>query len=255
MSTVDSIRVIKTKPKLCLLPYRADKIDLSLLNQHLAKNQQQRFDTLRGNRKVEFGVTRLFFSHCLQQSFNLQQDAIEIIEQENLPPIVTYAQEMQLSFSISHSKQLIAILIAEMGSMNNNWGLDVEQYRPIRSRENAKLFCNESQLAVLNNASITEYDEYYYRFWTQKEAVLKAKRTGIIDTDLKAIEGTLCQENQALRSSHFVNPIDENTYAISVFCKENTDSIECQIINLNERLQFSQKQSANLQWQNYRFGT
>jgi len=162
---------------------------------------------------------------------------------------------MQLSFGISHSKQLIAILIAEMGSMNNNWGLDVEQYRPIRSRENAKLFCNESQLAVLNNASITEYDEYYYRFWTQKEAVLKAKRTGIIDTDLKAIEGTLCQENQALRSSHFVNPIDENTYAISVFCKENTDSIECQIINLNERLQFSQKQSANLQWQNYRFGT
>jgi len=31
--------------------------------------------------------------------------------------------------------------------------------------------------------------------------------------------------------------------------------IECQIIDLNEGLQFSQKQAANLQWQNYRLST
>lgn len=240
------------KPILWLLPYQAEHIDATSLSRQLAKNQQSRFDTLRGKRKTEFGITRLFLRHCLQLSlhkqFDLQAEEIEIIEQENLPPFVPIADQKRLCFSISHSKQLIAIMIAAMPSKNSRLGLDVEQSRLIRNPENATLFCNETQLAILNQA---DSQEHYYRFWTQKEAVLKAKQSGIVDADLKMIEGVPCIESGPLRSSHFTNPIDQNDYTVTTFCQEHTEKNQCQLVTLDERQQFNLEQTIDLKWQNY----
>lgn len=243
------------KPILWLLPYQAECIDDTLLRRQLAKNQQSRFDAVRGKRKTEFGITRLFLRHCLQQSlhkqFGLQTEEIEIIEQENLPPLVAIAEQKKIAFSISHSKQLIAIMIAAMPSKNSRLGLDVEQFRFIRNPESATLFCNEAQLAMLNQATSQEHDEHYYRFWTQKEAVLKARQSGIVDADLKVIEGVACTANGSLRSSHFTNAIDQSNYTVTTFCQEHAEKNQCQLVTLNEKQHFSLEQTIDLKWQNY----
>ena len=283
MHPVNSNQTIKARvsPKLWLLPYDVSQIDLSAIRHDLAAEQQQRFDTLGNNRKAEFGVTRLFLQYCLhlsltehvdfqcetiEQKTNKRQAInIQITEQRSLPPKVNLAEQMGLDFNISHSKHLIAIIIAkakpESGSVselelelelkNNQWGLDVEQCRPVRNQESATLFCNPTQLATLHEATSSEYIEHYYRFWTQKEAVLKAKRSGIVDATLKNIEGIPCSENNHLRSSQFINPTDESAYMISAFCNTNTEAIKCQLVDLDKAQQFSLSQAISLTWQNY----
>lgn len=242
-----------SQPTLWLLPYRADQIDLALLQNQLAENQRSRFATLKNKRKVEFGITRLFLLHCLKhllhEKCGSHKNTVEIIEQENSPPTINIAKKINLRFSISHSKNLIAIVMSKMAVGDYTWGLDVEQCRPVKNRETAAFFCNKNQLDSLKKT--TAYDESYYRFWTQKEAVLKAKRSGISDSNLKMIQGDLSNKSQPLRSTLFFNPSDQSDYMISAFCQDNTTAINCQVITLDKKQRFNDAKTLHLTWKNY----
>lgn len=255
MSSIENNIVGKKeiKPTLWLLPYHADQIDPTMLQNQLAENQRLRFDNLKNKRKIEFGITRLFLMQCLKrflhERFNYQTKTIEIIEQENSPPKINIDKRINLRFSISHSKNLIAILISEILEQDCDWGLDIEQCRLVKNSETAMLFCNTNQLVTLKKTK--SYEEHYYRFWTQKEAILKAKRSGITDTELKTIEGVLSSKSQPLRSTVFFNPIDSCDYMISAFCRENTSTIDCQLVTLDKELRFSTVKPHQLSWQYY----
>lgn len=247
------------KPTLWLLPYQANNFVATELRQLLASNQQHRFDTLRGKRQIEFGVTRLLLQQCMKYTLHSQleikDNIIDIVEQKNLPPCIEVAKHNKLSFSISHSKNVIAILIAPTSSARHQWGLDIEQCRSIRNPESATMFCNGTQLSALEQSSKDDYNKLYYQFWTQKEAVLKARLTGIVDGDLKKIEGVFNHEPAPLRSSQFVNPIDQSDYTISAYHHENTQTINCQLLTLNQNHQFNQQRELELAWQNFQLNS
>lgn len=76
-----------------------------------------------------------------------------------------------LSFSISHSNDLVACAFAETGDI----GLDVEFPRTIK-REHFKRSFNEEEWAEIQRDKTMHT---FYTYWTQKEAILKANGAGL----------------------------------------------------------------------------
>lgn len=76
-----------------------------------------------------------------------------------------------LSFSISHSKDLVACAFAATGKI----GLDVEFPRKIK-REHFAHYFNEKEWATIQ---ADKSMHTFYKYWTQKEAILKANGMGL----------------------------------------------------------------------------
>lgn len=75
-------------------------------------------------------------------------------------------------FSISHSKNAIAVCVDDTPV-----GIDVESVRPLRRELVAKIMSAREQSLIA--ASVSQ-EWAFTRLWTQKEAVLKLRGTGII---------------------------------------------------------------------------
>ncbi len=77
-------------------------------------------------------------------------------------------------FSISHCKTAVAVAIDE----ENEIGIDIES---IRHADDALIqrTMNEQEQQLIRTSQ--EPDRVFTTFWTQKEAVLKARGTGLID--------------------------------------------------------------------------
>lgn len=77
-------------------------------------------------------------------------------------------------FSISHCKTAVAVAV----DSEREIGIDIES---IRHADEALIrhTMNEEEQALIHNAK--EPDRMFTRLWTQKEAVLKARGTGLVD--------------------------------------------------------------------------
>lgn len=75
-------------------------------------------------------------------------------------------------FSISHCKRGIAVAVSE-----NPIGIDIESIRSFKPELMRKTMNEDEQLRITSSA-IPEVE--FIRFWTQKEALLKLRGTGII---------------------------------------------------------------------------
>lgn len=108
-------------------------------------------------------------------------------------------------FSISHCKHGIAVAVSEMPI-----GVDIEHIRTAKPELVARTMNEEEQTEILTAVSP---DIAFTRLWTQKEAVLKMRGTGIIDD----IKNTLVAlDNIDLRTKVDI----EKQYVVSI-CLEN----------------------------------
>ena len=78
-------------------------------------------------------------------------------------------------FSISHSGNLVWVAFAGRGHV----GIDVEQARESRDLLHLASMLHRTEYAALQQCSPAELAPAFYRCWVRKEAVLKARGTGL----------------------------------------------------------------------------
>jgi len=77
-----------------------------------------------------------------------------------------------LDFNISHSNDFVVCAVSEEGKV----GIDIEKIRPMEAERFQKYFSRDE---IREIASAEDKDEQFFRYWTLKEAVLKAEGIGI----------------------------------------------------------------------------
>ncbi|MEP7171585.1 MAG: 4'-phosphopantetheinyl transferase superfamily protein [Bacteroidota bacterium] len=147
------------------------------------------------------GTLRTILSKYLETS----PTEIQFKKNKNKKPEIFFPPA-SIKFNISHSENKVLISVSEAET-----GVDIEMIKPgIEYKEFIKTyFSSNEQNKILDSLNP---NETFYKFWTRKEAVLKASGLGIID-NLKEIE--ICNsENQ---SDFFT----ENMYVSSFKIEEN----------------------------------
>lgn len=140
---------------------------LSSLLRHLPEKISER--ALRYRFSIDaynFVLGRLMLKKALKESGLSEELLKEIYYNEAEKPLI-----QGLSFSISHSQDLVACAFSKEG----NIGLDVEFPRSIQ-REHFRHCFNEKEWSLIQ---IDKSMHTFYRFWTQKEAILKANGVGL----------------------------------------------------------------------------
>ena len=95
-------------------------------------------------------------------------------------------------FSVSHSNNTWAVLIAEAGDGAERCGLDVQYRRKTEAASVAKRFyaAEDADLvcaAVTAGADAAE--DVFFRLWTRREALVKAAGGSVAGTDFPAVNG------------------------------------------------------------------
>ena len=92
-----------------------------------------------------------------------------------------------LEFSVTHSQDMSLIAVTKAGSV----GVDLECVRPLSDLELMIDSClSPSERVTLDSFPATSRLEYFYRYWTCKEAYLKAVGVGL-DRPLASVEVVL----------------------------------------------------------------
>jgi len=106
-----------------------------------------------------------------------------------------------LLFSASHSGELALLALAEGATQTGQIGVDVEQIRSLKdSLLLAEHYGSPSECVSVRSALPEQRDAFFLRYWTVKEAWLKATGTGLID-DLASLRITLQSDAYATISS------------------------------------------------------
>ena len=134
-----------------------EQLPLVVQNRIIRKKQQKkRESSLLGY---------ILLQRTLNQHFNTNLDAITFLPSGK--PILELANQ-SLSFNISHSKNLVGLVIGE----GNILGLDIEAFRKFDKVESSFSFFSEvEQKAILEAPSP---DWKLIEFWSKKEALVKA---------------------------------------------------------------------------------
>ena len=91
-------------------------------------------------------------------------------------PYLVWPSETSVRFNLAHSGSLAILAISEVGEV----GVDVECSRkPVNSSGLANRFFSPEEAAVLSHVPCEEQVRLFLRFWTCKEAVLKAIGVGL----------------------------------------------------------------------------
>ncbi len=142
-----------------------------------------------------------YLFQILKQDFNIEVNQNDIIYNEYNKP---YIKDNPIYFNISHSKDIIAIIISDC-----ECGIDIEYIDYQKDVE-------KLALKIMNNTEIKHFNKvinkhkYFYKIWTKKETYFKIKGTGI---DFKDLTEYINLKN--IKSYIYINKKDK--YYIS-FC-------------------------------------
>lgn len=118
------------------------------------------------------------------EPFNLSKDNIKIEYSKYCKP---YLKDKGVEFNISHSGELVVCVISDQSSL----GVDLELKKHIEI-EAFKHLMTDSEWCAISSSS-NELDAFY-RYWTQKEALVKAIGKGF-SLPLNSIEILDCKAN------------------------------------------------------------
>ena len=132
-------------------------------------------------------VGRRMLLHLLASGLGVLPEDIELGRTNNGKPVLMSPQS-PLAFNVSYTRRWLAVAVA-YGS-DGQIGVDVETLDPtIDAIEVARHHFHASELAHLQSLAPADRPLVFYRFWTAKEAVLKALGTGLsLDPRLIEIE-------------------------------------------------------------------
>jgi 4'-phosphopantetheinyl transferase len=157
-------------------PQAIEKLKNSLNTEELKRAERFVFEKDRNQFISAHGMLRTVLSKYLETV----PSEIKFKKNKNRKPQILFPLT-SLKFNISHAENKILVALS-----NEEIGVDIEMIKPgFEFRDFIKTyFSSNEQEKVLSSAN---HNETFYKFWTRKEAVLKASGLGIID-NLKEIE-------------------------------------------------------------------
>ena len=142
----------------------------------LGTSEQLRLARYQGRRRQQFLLGRALLRLALSQVVDDRRspEQWQITEQEDLPPAV--ADTGAWHFSLSHSRELIAVLLSDSGPC----GVDLEFCKPRKDfAALAEGWFHPLEIADLQSQVPAMQTETFYRLWTLKEAWLKTRQLSL----------------------------------------------------------------------------
>ncbi len=98
-----------------------------------------------------------------------------------------------VQFNLSHSFPCLLLAFHRTHQV----GVDLERMKPLVDPDAlARSYFHPAEIAQLEDAAPPERVGFFYRFWTRKEAVLKAEGTGL-SSALREIDTSVCDATEA----------------------------------------------------------
>lgn len=162
--------------------------------------------------KKKFIACRGLLRIILSRYLNLAPDRLEFTYAlQGKPELNNTVREERLCFNVSHSHNLAVYAIA----LNRSVGIDLEYLRQIPNvQQLAERFFSPNEYTIINTLPKEQQQEVFFRFWTIKEAYLKATGEGL--AGLQKIAVSFTQEN-SINLYHTENNILLNKHW---FCTE-----------------------------------
>lgn len=85
-----------------------------------------------------------------------------------------YFEDINLNFNISHSGDWVICAISD-----SEVGCDIEKIQSADLKIAKQFFCADEYLHISQQASVTERERLFYRYWTLKESFIKATGKGM----------------------------------------------------------------------------
>ena len=137
------------------------------------REQALRYKQLQGRKECAIGYVELL--RGLRERFNINEMPAFAYKEHGKPYL---KEHPDIHFSISHCKEAVGCFVS-----NRPCGLDIERIRAAKPDLVRHTMSPEEAEGIFSNPFP---DVAFTRIWTQKEAVLKLKGTGIVD-DLHSV--------------------------------------------------------------------
>ncbi len=137
------------------------------------REQALRYKQLQGRKECAIGYVELL--RGLRERFDINEMPAFVYNEHGKPYL---KEHPDIHFSISHCKEAVGCFVS-----NRPCGLDIERIRTAKPDLVRHTMSPEEAESIFSNAFP---DVAFTRIWTQKEAVLKLKGTGIVD-DLHSV--------------------------------------------------------------------
>ena len=137
------------------------------------REQALRYKQLQGRKECAIGYVELL--RGLRERFDINEMPAFAYKEHGKPYL---KEHPDIHFSISHCKEAVACFVS-----NRRSGLDIERIRAAKPDLVRHTMSPEEAEGIFSNPFP---DVAFTRIWTQKEAVLKLKGTGIVD-DLHSV--------------------------------------------------------------------
>ena len=176
-------------------------------------SEQRRQQTLKF--KYEQGrqtcaAAYLLLCEGLRKEYHITEPPTFEYNEHGKPAIVGHPE---IHFNMSHCREAALCMLSDKPV-----GVDVESIRNYKESL-ARYTMNDEEMAIILNAERPEVA--FIRLWTQKEAVLKLKGTGITDNLKTVLDGSPVEntavENTAVKLTTVVNEEKGYIYSIATY--------------------------------------
>lgn len=192
-----------------------NQISLDALLKHLPKYVSERALRYQFSQDAyNFVLGRLMLKKSLKSLGLPEKSLNEMTYNEAGKPLLK-----GISFSISHSQDLVACAFAPQG----NIGLDVEYPRVIKRTHFRHCFNDQEWGLIQKDESM----HTFYQYWTQKEAILKANGLGL--AHLLAID----IKNTGLAYFYNEETLKKSTWNLETIKLANSAAYACLCTDLN----------------------
>jgi len=174
----------------------------SLANTLFTEKEKARLSAIKAERRLkEYLAGHLLARILVGENTGYRWQNIQLLDDEQKKPFASSGSDVAMAeFNISHSGDYLAIAICENGSL----GLDIEIPEIRNSQEAEFLAIAERNFSVAENLELHQSEsivQTFYKFWTKKEAILKALGSGLLVKSLRSID-TSISESAEKKYSH-----------------------------------------------------
>lgn len=162
---------------------------LTQLAVNLSLDERQRAERFYFERdKKKFIACRGLLRIILSRYLKVEPQKLEFAySPQGKPELNNIDTEEKLCFNVSHSQGLAVYAIA----LNRAVGIDLEYLRHIPDvQQLAERFFSPSESEIINSLPKPQQQEVFFRFWTIKEAYLKATGEGLAGLEKIAVSFT-----------------------------------------------------------------
>lgn len=150
--------------------------ELPQLSQCLSRDERERADRLRFEHlRSRFILSRAALRYLLAPYLNRAPQGLLFDYHPRGKPYLV--DEPTFAFNLSHSENLAVYCFAWQHPL----GIDVEYLRDVEGLTIAERYFSPSETNTLRTLAPTQQQRAFFRYWTCKEAYLKAVGTGLID--------------------------------------------------------------------------